>query len=106
MAEEIAVGPDDIDTLAGKLDALEAHLTDRERAILLLVFRLAGEELSGESDEVEGFSLRRPYVLGSAGDGSVSQLAVGFQKAFRSGGPANFGAIGDREIILTGGRAL
>jgi len=48
----------DIEALAAKLDEVEATFDDRQRALLLAIFRLAGEALvARRQEEVSGFGM-------------------------------------------------
>lgn len=55
-----SVTPEDLVALGEKLDQLDEQLTERERAVLLLVFELAGEQVEVEDAEVDGFELNWP----------------------------------------------
>lgn len=46
---------DDVNALGVKLDSLQPELSEREQALLLTIFRLAGEQLES-STEVAGFA--------------------------------------------------
>ena len=46
---------DDVNALGVKLDSLQPELSEREQALLLTIFRLAGEQLESRT-EVAGFS--------------------------------------------------
>ena len=64
MSEELSLTTEEIERLAGRLDASDA-LSDRDREVLAGVFALAGAVLgaSQPEDEVSGFTLSGPTTL-------------------------------------------
>lgn len=83
---DITLSPEHLDRLAAKLDELDGQLTRDESALLLAVFRLAGEALAEQlEDEVSGFAVRGAELdLGRAQTGAP--LSAGFRDSFHPGG--------------------
>lgn len=79
----------DLESLGQKLDGL-ADLTERDRALLLAVFRLAADHVDSAS-EVQGFASPEPpgglpfqaRIEGSGSD--LPPLAAGLRDSFRPG---------------------
>lgn len=105
MAEELSISAEEIETLSGKLDAIGEQLTDKEKAVLLLAFKLAGDEVNGQIEaegEVEGFAVssRQFFVARGA---RLPSLASGFQTAFTPGGARGIGSASDDKTTVSGG---
>lgn len=63
--------PETFDSLAGKLDAFDENLSNEERALMLVLFKLAAESLeAGTEAEVEGHAF------------AAVSLSAGFRKSF------------------------
>jgi hypothetical protein len=101
MSEEITISVEEVDALAGKLDSLGENLTENEKAVLLLAFKLAGDQVAAESDsEVEGFGVGSAQLLVRS-PGALPSLSSGFKGSFSPGGVAGVGST--RAITVDGG---
>ena len=82
---------EDLTALARKLDELGDVLTDKEQALLLAVFKLAGKEIN---DRVRAGSSSSGSQTESGRDVAVAQrtgaLSAGFKDAFLSVGNTDF----------------
>ena len=85
---DITLSSEDLERFAAKLDELEDRLTPEESALLLAVFRLAGEALAEQADdEVSGFAFQSPAL--SLGRSEVgTPLSAGFRDSFHGAGDA------------------
>jgi hypothetical protein len=90
MADQ-AVTQGDLANLAKKLDEVSDVLTDKEKALLLAVFKLAGEAISAR---LQGAASSGEKESGSMRAGAMSArstaLSDGFRGAFQSIGKADF----------------
>lgn len=78
----------DIDALAGKLDDVGANLDDREKAMMLAVFQMAGDQLAEAATEVEGFAATSySPAFKVASMQAMPSLSDGFRTSFVRGGP-------------------
>lgn len=100
MSEEIEIAPEEIEGLAGKLDSIGEQLTEKEKAVLLLAFKLAGDKVAAEEGEVEGFAAGNARLFVRS-PGHLPSLSQGFQGAFQQGGVAGIGST--RAITIDGG---
>src|SRR5687768_9539784 len=82
---EIEFTARDVDSLAKKLDTVGKDLEERERAMLLAVFRLAGDQLA-ESTNVGGgrFEPKANAFKVTTAD-KLPSLANGFKNSFKPG---------------------
>ena len=85
----------ELTALAAKLDQLAARLTDRERAILIATFQMAGDQLSqlgsGASGggNLESVGFAQPSKLPTlriANVEALPSLSAGFRDSFTRGG--------------------
>ncbi len=89
---DITVSADDVDRLAAKLDQIGTQLDSDEKALLLAVFQLAGEQIATHTaaapeDEVSGFQMgdaMQPFGLSYSSIPSGA-LGQGFRGSFSSG---------------------
>lgn len=105
MAEELSISAEEIETLAGKLDAIGEQLTDKEKAVLLLAFKLAGDEVNGQVEqegEVEGFAISsRQFYL--ARGSRLPSLSSGFHSAFSPGAAKGLMGADADGVTVSGG---
>ncbi|MCI4678168.1 hypothetical protein K9U39_15145 [Rhodoblastus acidophilus] len=87
MADQ-TITAEDIAALASKLDEMAAVLTDTEKALLLGIFKLAGQALSSHMSSVTGSGQQESGRLGAPASG-VGSLSAGFKGAFQQLGAAN-----------------
>lgn len=95
MADQEFTGQD-LAALARKLDDLSKRLTDRERAMLLAVFQMAGDQLNqlsgggggtGGLESVSGFAMPETMpTLKIANIEALPSLSAGFRNSFTRGG--------------------
>lgn len=85
--------------LGEKLDEIGEQLTERERAVLLLIFKLAGEQVEIEEAEVEGFAAPAPRLLISQ-KGPAIGLSQGFRGSFAPTGPTSPGSLVSRPEVI------
>lgn len=97
MAEHEFSG-EDLVALARKLDQLAQQLTERERALLLATFQMAGDQLnrlaSGGGGGFESTELRPAADLPTlriANVEALPPLSEGFRNSFVKGGASNLG---------------
>lgn len=81
MADQ-TITPEDIAALASKLDEMAAVLTDTEKALLLGIFKLAGQALSSHMSSVTSPGQQESGRLGAPAAG-VASLSSGFKGAFQ-----------------------
>ncbi|WP_296710511.1 hypothetical protein [Rhodoblastus sp.] len=87
MADQ-TITPEDIAALASKLDEMAAVLTDTEKALLLGIFKLAGQALSSRMSTVASAGQQESGRLAAPSSG-VASLSSGFKGAFQQLGAAN-----------------
>ncbi|WP_374544515.1 hypothetical protein [Rhodoblastus sp.] len=90
MADQ-TITADDITALASKLDEMAAVLTDTEKALLLGIFKLAGQALSSHMSNVTGSGGQQESgrVAAPAAGVGVASLSSGFKGAFQQLGAGN-----------------
>ena len=98
MPTTLKMTQDDIDGLAKKLDEFAAVLTDRERAILLGILKMAGKEIGEVAAQAQN---PKPPA-------SLPPLSQGFHDAFQQGAGTTFtfseGSEAERyEVEVSGG---
>ena len=119
MAEQEFSG-EDLVALARKLDQLAGQLTERERALLLATFQMAGDQLSrlgsgggGGGGGLESTGLRSAQNLPTlriANVETLPSLSEGFRNSFVKGGASNLGGARavewDASVSVMGGGML
>ncbi len=91
---DITITADDVDRLAAKLDQIGDQLEPDEKALLLAVFKIAGDEIAAHAaapdDDVSGFQMGSARLMNlSYSNMPVGALGRGFKGSFASGGPAS-----------------
>lgn len=116
MAEQEFTG-EDLSRLATKLDDLSSRLSDRERAMLLAVFQMAGDQLnqlSGGGTGAGGLESARGFVvpetlptLRITNVDALPSLSSGFRDSFTRGGGADLAGMRaiewDASVSVMGG---
>jgi hypothetical protein len=97
---DLTFTPDDLGALGAKLDGV-VELDERDRSLLLAVFRLAGDQAASlaecaETAEVAGFAAG-PLVQTSVPAGTT--LASGFGSSFSAGPTAAIGG-GVKNVLV------
>lgn len=93
---DITITADDVERLATKLDQIGDQLEPDEKALLLAVFQVAGEQIAAHAsgapeDEVSGFQMGSSRLMNlSYANIPAGALGQGFKSSFASGGPATF----------------
>ena len=83
---EVSIDRKDIDQLAQKLDNLGENLNDEEKTLLLAVFRLGGEAITGQAEDVaDVFRGEKAGALTLNREGQLPSLSSGFKDAFTAG---------------------
>ena len=88
MADQ-TITADDITALASKLDEMATVLTDTEKALLLGIFKLAGQALSSHMSNVTGSGGQQESGRVAAPAAGVASLSSGFKGAFQQLGAGN-----------------
>jgi hypothetical protein len=92
---DVEFSSSDLTALAAKLDQLGERLTERERALLLATFQMAGDQLNqlgggGGSLESVGFAApARLPTLKISNVEALPALSAGFRNSFTKGGAAS-----------------
>jgi hypothetical protein len=92
MADQV-VTQAEINSLAQKLDELGDVLSEKERAVLLAIFKLAGNAISARVQGGAGGGQTESGGLGPRAPGGMSggpALSAGFRGAFQSLGSTDF----------------
>lgn len=105
MAEQ-SVSPAELSALAKKLDELGDVLTEKERSLLLAVFKLAAttieSRLQGASTGAGGQTESGRRAMGPGSQSALPALSEGFRNAFRPLGNRDF-ALRDNLSAAAGG---
>jgi hypothetical protein len=93
---EETITKEDVEQLAAKLDTIGEQLSEKEKVILLTVFRVAGSAMAEQAEEVAGFNFGSPAFASVAVNrlegSSLPSLSHGFNRAFE------FGQVGGRAM--------
>jgi hypothetical protein len=102
---ELSVSPADLSALSKKLDDLGDVLTDKERSLLLAVFKLAATAIQSRVQGASGGASQQTGTGPQTESGrlaSVPALSEGFRNAFKPLGNADF-ALRDNLSNAAGG---
>jgi hypothetical protein len=93
---EQTITKEDVEQLAAKLDTIGEQLSEKEKVILLTIFRVAGSAMAEQAQEVAGFNFGSPafasFAVNRLEGSSLPSLSHGFNRAFE------FGQIGGRTL--------
>jgi hypothetical protein len=88
----------DLENLGTKLDTLSGDLDEREKAMLLAVFKMAGDQVTERTAGVQGFAPEISPTFKVAVPEELPQLSEGFVNSFSPEVATNVAAGGEEAV--------